>query len=1101
MPLRLRLIDRQFARFCRTGDAEALGRVFDRTAKELLHLAGWLGGNRADAEDLLQQTFLTAIEQRDRFVGQRRVLPWLVTILTNHARNLRRERARRAALPGRAEPVGDPIAEVEDAEFAGWLAGARGELVSPYREVLELHLEQGLNAKEIAARLSRPAGTVRTQLVRALELLRRRLPSGFVAAVVPFAPQVAVIAKVRGAVMAAAEAAAPATAAAGVGLGVVSAVTGGVLVGKKILLIVPLLALALGVGVYVALPEQPAAAHGSAEATPQPVAAETTTPIAAQSQSGPVAAPNDRREVVSTPTTSAGTAVIRGRCVDEQGHPLADCTIWFTGKPRTPDQETNYNQSLAGHAERAWTDPEHLITAVDGRYEFHFTPPPEFCFFLSIDHAGLVGLVACWSTLPADAAITMPDAVMTPGATVHGRVTDERGQPVPGVQVSLNRSGGRPAPDGVLDPRSSLFKTTDRDGLFGRTSPIASGGYHVEVADRKLTSPRTVTLPRDDATVDLTVDLGLARGEIAGVVVDDSGNPVDQAVVWVAPRRCFARTTADGSFRLVRLPEMTDGEVTLHVEHLACEPFVDATPRAWATTGVRLVVQRGVELVVFAHDPDGRPVEDFRVLTLPAEGYAEATQRVHAQQADGIARLPRLRAGRYQLAIEPGDLEHAATTWLPIEAVGKEPQRIDVTVPRSASRPLRVVFADGRPVAGTAVRLVDPQGGTTTLQSQLRTLRLWQQLPWKERALVCQQLVTDAAGEGMLRGPVGTGLDLVLLGPGHVPVVLPRVDLQAEEPLVVTVRAGATLLGKVTPANAYAELLELAGLQPGKVTAWVARHLPSFRLVTATGECVPALDLPAAALQPDGTFRLEHLPPCDGELRLWFTVERARARQTFTRTLAHCNLREDHENKVAIDLAALLPGDLDVTVLHNGQVLANDGVMVWWQDGQGQRSAGITTTTDAAGHLQLRSAPGTYSFELKDLPAENTVAMTAGQTTTARVFFTSGKLLLHVVDAEEKAAGQLSFRLGSPRSSTHRSANTDAAGVLELQLSPGAWTLTTLPQRLQSVEGQSRLRLEHGDRQEYEAALERAWLELGEFTVTAGATTEATVHLPPAWAK
>lgn len=35
MALRLRSIDRLFARFARTGDADALGRVFDRTAAEL----------------------------------------------------------------------------------------------------------------------------------------------------------------------------------------------------------------------------------------------------------------------------------------------------------------------------------------------------------------------------------------------------------------------------------------------------------------------------------------------------------------------------------------------------------------------------------------------------------------------------------------------------------------------------------------------------------------------------------------------------------------------------------------------------------------------------------------------------------------------------------------------------------------------------------------------------------------------------------------------------------------------------------------------------------------------------------------------------------
>jgi hypothetical protein len=53
MPLRLHSVDRQFAHFCRTGDAETLGRVFDAAAAELLHVAAWLSGIRAgpDARD------------------------------------------------------------------------------------------------------------------------------------------------------------------------------------------------------------------------------------------------------------------------------------------------------------------------------------------------------------------------------------------------------------------------------------------------------------------------------------------------------------------------------------------------------------------------------------------------------------------------------------------------------------------------------------------------------------------------------------------------------------------------------------------------------------------------------------------------------------------------------------------------------------------------------------------------------------------------------------------------------------------------------------------------------------------------------------------
>src|SRR5712671_949414 len=175
MPMIPGATDRLFLRFCRGGDTTALGKVFDRTAPELLRVALYLRGNRADAEDLLQRTFLQAIESRASYDQRRRAVPWLLGILANFAKRLLRERAQRLAAVPRL----------------------RAELGEPYANVLQLHLEQGLQAKEIAERLGRPAGTVRTQLVRALELLRKRLPSGFVAGLLPGLTDAGALASVK----------------------------------------------------------------------------------------------------------------------------------------------------------------------------------------------------------------------------------------------------------------------------------------------------------------------------------------------------------------------------------------------------------------------------------------------------------------------------------------------------------------------------------------------------------------------------------------------------------------------------------------------------------------------------------------------------------------------------------------------------------------------------------------------------------------------------------------------------------------------------------------------------------------------------------------
>ncbi len=113
--------DRRFIRFQRTGDVDALAAVFDATAPELLRLARHLSD--ADvADDLVQSTFLDAIERADRYDASRGVVPWLCGLLANHARRHRRAMRRRLEAARRLEErdprrVGDPAALAVAAEL------------------------------------------------------------------------------------------------------------------------------------------------------------------------------------------------------------------------------------------------------------------------------------------------------------------------------------------------------------------------------------------------------------------------------------------------------------------------------------------------------------------------------------------------------------------------------------------------------------------------------------------------------------------------------------------------------------------------------------------------------------------------------------------------------------------------------------------------------------------------------------------------------------------------------------------------------------------------------------------------------------------------
>ena len=78
-------IEVDFDHFRTTGDPEALARVFDATAQKLLLLAAHLTGDHALAEDMVQNTFLIAVERAGQFGMGRPLLPWLSGILVHQA--------------------------------------------------------------------------------------------------------------------------------------------------------------------------------------------------------------------------------------------------------------------------------------------------------------------------------------------------------------------------------------------------------------------------------------------------------------------------------------------------------------------------------------------------------------------------------------------------------------------------------------------------------------------------------------------------------------------------------------------------------------------------------------------------------------------------------------------------------------------------------------------------------------------------------------------------------------------------------------------------------------------------------------------------------
>lgn len=135
------------------------------------------GGDAALAEDITQQTFITAIDRRETFEGRSSASTWLLTIarhkLADHYRRIDREERRHLRLVVREIPAtqsGAPLgSSLEDRER---ILAALRQLAPLQRAVVVLCYVDGLSVREAAQELDRSESATESLLGRARDRLR-----------------------------------------------------------------------------------------------------------------------------------------------------------------------------------------------------------------------------------------------------------------------------------------------------------------------------------------------------------------------------------------------------------------------------------------------------------------------------------------------------------------------------------------------------------------------------------------------------------------------------------------------------------------------------------------------------------------------------------------------------------------------------------------------------------------------------------------------------------------------------------------------------------------------------------------------------------------
>lgn len=168
------------------GDAAAFGRLVRMHQRRVYACAAHMLGDRSEAEDAVQETFLRAYRAIDRFDGRAELSTWLYRICVNVSLNAIRKRKRTDTsdihdprVPeAEAEPTQgntNPGHAVENAQLYARLASAMEELSPSLRSTVVLVLLEGVPQKEAAEALGCSEGTIAWRIHESRKKLREKL--------------------------------------------------------------------------------------------------------------------------------------------------------------------------------------------------------------------------------------------------------------------------------------------------------------------------------------------------------------------------------------------------------------------------------------------------------------------------------------------------------------------------------------------------------------------------------------------------------------------------------------------------------------------------------------------------------------------------------------------------------------------------------------------------------------------------------------------------------------------------------------------------------------------------------------------------------------
>lgn len=855
------------------------------------------------------------------------------------------------------------------------------------------------------------------------------------------------------------------------------------------------------------LPDPASEVAAAADAT-------TTDASLARSASEPAADDGSRPETLLT-----------GRCIDEQGNPLADVRCML----RESRDRNEVQAWELEHGALEWERPGEFRSDADGRFALRFWAPEPLRWNLTLYLEGVVPLSARWDTLEPG-TLDLGNVILRSGIVVRGRVLDTNGSPpLESLRIQISDDASRRAETrGTLYPRRGTSLAVGEDGRFEARGPLLPGRYRIRLPQghRFASAQREehVDLAVGMEPLELRIEPTDASATIRGIVVDEAGKPRGGVQIQTGQFQSSTMSARDGSFTLRRSErEQSFGSFPLSLSGRHLDRTITEETFSWGDEGIRLTVRRGVDVeITVLREGSLEPVERYAAYLEQAQsGYYQVRTSQFSgtepqggwQHPDGKLLIEGIPRSTYRLRIEAhSSTDLGSTDVQEIEVSGDQTVRTQVVLAPAVEQVVRVVDADGNPVAAAEVQLLwSPTGEPIDERSQILGPNAYSSGAF---ARIDKQATADAAGEARLRGSPRRSFGLRVEAAEHAPIFRWPFVL-SESPAEVRLAAGARVRVQVEPLAYLQALRDAAVAEYGERFLEQPHGNPSVHLERVEGNrriTVPANQFEPSVFDEAGFAEIQGVPP--GTWDLVFQGGGGRGRVTLEEAVV---LRPGETREFHVDKGAELPQPFRARVLldgvpYQGQVLVVSLLPQPSGRGGGPRQVPRKVEADGEGVFEVSVPAAEQTLVLTTrgsdgrnarIPSTNSIDSRIESATLPTFEVRTGTLTLRLVDPAGKpvAGAVLHWSGRTHKGFASATGTTGNDGRFTLRCAPGSFQSNLRIRSLMSDEAYGRyIDEKKAQGVEWAEAAEGTNIPIGPIELLPGvATDELVIELPPEW--